>query len=130
MALEDAVVLGRFLGRLSSMEQLSMFIQAFHELRQARGKFCAQTEAESHAMTTLPPGPEAEFRNSHFVRREDMVSYSDASESEDQDIILRKQLEGFANIFGYDATDAADEWWIQWGRFSERQRYLSNADDV
>lgn len=122
LALEDAVVLGRLLERLSSMEQLPMFLQAFQQLRQPRRQFCAENELGSVAMTTLPPGPETDRRNTHFPTREDSMAF------QEEEGLLRRQLEEYWEIFGYDATDAADEWWVQWGRFSERQRFVSNAD--
>ena len=33
--------------------------------------------------------------------------------------MLKASFEEIAEIFGYDAGDAAEEWWINWGRFQQ-----------
>ncbi|EPT00477.1 hypothetical protein FOMPIDRAFT_1049799, partial [Fomitopsis schrenkii] len=34
------------------------------------------------------------------------------------DEMMRAIFEGTAYVFGYVASDEADEWWIDWGRYS------------
>ena len=35
---------------------------------------------------------------------------------------MKAQFEEIAEIFLYDAGDAAEEWWVNWGRFSQTAR--------
>jgi len=32
---------------------------------------------------------------------------------------LQQMLDDFRMVFGYDATDDAEEWWMSWGRFRD-----------
>lgn len=34
------------------------------------------------------------------------------------------------DVFGYDAEDAADNWWIEWGLLRERAKGSSVLDDL
>ena len=40
---------------------------------------------------------------------------------------LEAQFEEIAEIFLYDAGDAAEEWWVNWGRFSQTAREQPNV---
>lgn len=40
---------------------------------------------------------------------------------------LVAQFEGIASIFGYDAGDAAEEWWVNWGRLQKRVHERSSG---
>ena len=42
---------------------------------------------------------------------------------------LKAQFEEIAEIFLYDAYDAAAEWWVNWGRFSDMARDQPPAFD-
>ena len=66
---------------------------------------------------SLPPGPEADARNANMRQ-----TLNDMDEG-----TLKAQFEEFAEIFCYDAGDAAEEWWINWGRFHD---HASGKEDV
>lgn len=40
------------------------------------------------------------------------------TEPEDQE--LREQWQGLFDIWGFDARDAAEDWWLKWGILEER----------
>lgn len=43
-------------------------------------------------------------------------------------IDLKHQSQGLFEFWGYDAVDAAEEWWLSWGIFGERE--LEKVDDL
>ncbi|KAI0738696.1 FAD/NAD(P)-binding domain-containing protein [Daedaleopsis nitida] len=112
MAVEDAVVLGSLLSHLRTLDQLPTFLSAYEELRKKRCQAVALSDLRSAQMVTLPPGPEADARDAN-IRRE-LTDWDECA--------LKEQFEEIADIFLYDAGDAAEEWWISWGRFHEAAR--------
>ncbi|KAI0091408.1 FAD/NAD-P-binding domain-containing protein [Irpex rosettiformis] len=107
MAIEDAVVLGKLFSFLSSPAQIPNFLHAFEEIRQQRVKDVRIREASNAAFVRMPPGPEQDARNTHFRM----------ARGEWDDGALKTEFEGLAVLFGYDAYDAAAEWWVEWGQF-------------
>lgn len=97
MALEDAVVFGTLFSHLSSPSQISTFLNAYQEIRQPRTSEVKDTEVSSAAYVRLPPGPERDARDAQIR----------LSREEWDDGALRKEFEGFAQLFLYDAEDAA-----------------------
>ncbi|OCH96366.1 FAD/NAD(P)-binding domain-containing protein [Obba rivulosa] len=110
MAVEDAVVFGRLFSNLRSWSQVPSFLSAFQELRQARCDAVLQSDIANAKLVALPPGPYADARNADMHRQLD-----DWDEG-----ALKENFEAIAEIFGYDAGDAADEWWVDWGRFGNK----------
>ena len=68
--------------------------------------------------TTLPAGPERDARNEGFRRTREKMDLLDWTNLSDD--LLRESWEEFLFSFGYDAYDAADEWWVNWGLTYER----------
>ena len=97
MAIEDAVVLGKLFSFLSSYEQIPNFLHAFEEIRQERVKKVKIREESNAAFVRMPPGPAQDARNSHFRM----------ARNEWDDGALKSEFEGLAELFGYDAYDAA-----------------------
>ena len=97
MALEDAVVFGTLLSNLSSMDQLNTFLNAYQEIREGRTTEVNKNEASAAAFCRIPPGPERDARNAELGRSRD--DWDDGS--------LKKEFEGIAGLFGYEAEDAA-----------------------
>ncbi|GBE86344.1 FAD/NAD(P)-binding domain-containing protein [Sparassis latifolia] len=112
MAVEDAVVFGTLFGRLKSWLQAPSFISAYQELRQGRCKAVKVADIANAHLVAMPPGPMRDARNASVSRELD----------EWDEGTLKAQFEEIAEVFGYDAADAADEWWVNWGRFSESER--------
>ena len=42
---------------------------------------------------------------------------------------LREQFQEIFEVWGYDARDAAEDWWIQWGVLGERALAMSEYED-
>ncbi|KAI0683882.1 FAD/NAD(P)-binding domain-containing protein [Cytidiella melzeri] len=108
MAIEDAVVLGRLFSHLSSPTQIGSFLHAFEEIRQVRVEQVRVREASNAAFVRMPPGPDQDARNADLR----------LARTEWDDGALKTEFEGLAGLFGYDAYDAAEEWWVNWGRYN------------
>ncbi|KAI0831918.1 FAD/NAD-P-binding domain-containing protein [Trametes gibbosa] len=112
MAIEDAVVFGSLFSHLRTLEQISSFTSAYQELRQRRCELVKLADIANAQMVAMPDGPQTEARDEDMRRRKD----------EWDEGTLKAQFEEIAEIFVYDAGDAAEEWWVNWGRFSEVAR--------
>ena len=112
MATEDAVVLGALFSHLSTFDQIPSFLSAYQELRQRRCALVIAADVGNARMVAMPDGPGAAARDEDMRRRKD----------EWDEGTLKAQFEEIAEIFAYDAGDAAEEWWVNWGRFSATAR--------
>ena len=90
-----------------------MILAAFQELRQERWESVSKWEMSVIKNCALPAGPERESREAKL--KESTLGAADADES-----YLEREWEEFRAIFGYNAYEAADEWWVEWGSLSER----------
>ncbi|KAH9935978.1 FAD/NAD(P)-binding domain-containing protein [Epithele typhae] len=115
MGVEDAVVLGALLARLRRPGQLPTFLSAYQELRQARAEFTHAADLANARLMALAPGPVQQARDESMARHQDEGDEWDEGATRDQ-------FNEIAEIFVYDAYDAAEEWWVNWGRFSEVER--------
>ncbi|KAL7280606.1 hypothetical protein ACG7TL_005543 [Trametes sanguinea] len=119
MAVEDAVVFGSLFSHLRTLDQIPSFTSAYQELRQRRCELVKQADIANAQMVSMPDGPMAEARDEDMRRRKD----------EWDEGTLKAQFEEIAEIFLYDAGDAAEEWWVNWGRFSETAREQPHVVD-
>lgn len=122
LAVEDAVVLGCLLSHLRTAEQLPTFLNAYEELRRRRCAKLVDADISLTMTMSLPPGPEADARDAS-LRQSLVLERMDES-------ALKAQFEEFAEVFLYDAGDAAEEWWINWGRFIGSAREHSSMMDL
>ena len=97
MALEDAVVFGTLFSHLSSWDQVPTFLNAYQEIREARCTFVNEMDISNAAFVRLPPGPERDARDSNIRLARD--EWDDGS--------LKREFEGLAGLFCYEAEDAA-----------------------
>lgn len=118
MGIEDAAVLAKLFSHLLNREQIQSFLYAFQDLRQNR---CAGTRM-------------AEMGNVYYMAMQD----SDQQRSRDQSFREKAEnglspissdsagtaeaWEGIKEMFGYDAEDEADNWWVEWGILRERAK--------
>ncbi|KAI0741982.1 FAD/NAD(P)-binding domain-containing protein [Daedaleopsis nitida] len=121
MAVEDAVVLGALFSHLRTMDQVPSFLSAYQELRQRRTALVTAADLANAQLVVLPAGPDADARDANMHRRQDEW---------DDEGVLKAQFDEIREIFGYDAGDAAEEWWISWGRFHRTAREQANYSRV
>ena len=119
MAVEDAVVLGSLFSHLRTMSQIPSFLSAYQELRQRRCDLVKLADIGNAQMVAMPDGPAADARDDDM--RHTIEEWDEGT--------MKAQFEEIAEIFLYDAYDAAAEWWVNWGRFSDMARDQPPAFD-
>lgn len=118
MALEDAAVFAALFSRLRREDQISAFVSAFQEIREARVVEVRRMDVSNAALVRMPPGPERDQRDESLRH----------ARGEWDDGLLQREFEGVAALFGYEALDAADEWWVNWGRFQNGEDESEQVD--
>ncbi|EIM83988.1 FAD/NAD-P-binding domain-containing protein [Stereum hirsutum FP-91666 SS1] len=116
--LEDAAVLGVLFSRLRSHDQISPLLYGYEDLRKPRRNTLADLEDANHYIIMLPPGPERDFRNDAWNRWKKAAEARGDAEIEEGE--LEQQFAELCGVWGYDAIDAAEDWWVQWGMLRER----------
>ncbi|KAJ7765864.1 hypothetical protein DFH07DRAFT_810066 [Mycena maculata] len=112
MAVEDGAVLARLFSRLDSRDQIGQFLWAFQDIRQPR--CAAATESETNIMyyTCMPAGEEQEARD-QGMRAKLAAGVEVLQAGADQE--ETPEWQEVKEVFGYDAEDEADDWWVKWG---------------
>lgn len=98
-------------------------LRAYQEIRQERCEQGIQSDLGISTFLTLPPGPDRDRRNEGFKESEANKKLEWDEESEDS---LRGTWEAYRVQLAYEAYDAADDWWVDWGVVVHR---LSAADN-
>lgn len=109
LAVEDAAVLGGLMSHLRTRKQIPQFLAAFQELRQDRSIEVKESEWRNALICTMPPGEMRDQRDAA------LKSSNENSDDDWDDNALRKQYDSIGSIFGYNATEAAEDWWRKWG---------------
>lgn len=75
------------------------------------------SEQQKINFASFPTGPMQQSRDDSLRTqlREGAADWMNADEA-----YLRKSWDEFFEIFGYDADDDADTWWVEWGVLMER----------
>ncbi|KAG6836368.1 hypothetical protein H0H93_008729 [Arthromyces matolae] len=122
MTIEDAAVLGKLFSHLRHRDQITNFLWAFQDLRQPRCDSVMTKEAGIVMYMTMPPGQAQQQRDDTMrAKRDAGIGILEASD----DIEESPEWVEIKEVFGYDAEDDADNWWVQWGLLRER---ASGAD--
>jgi len=109
---EDSVVLGTIFSHLRSFDQIPLFANAYEEIRQPRCQSALDKEIAAYRAVWLPPGPARDGRNA-ILAEGDRCENSDG----ENEAVLAQEMEEYEEIMAYDAIEAAEEWWVEWGRF-------------
>ncbi|KAJ7503289.1 hypothetical protein B0H11DRAFT_578784 [Mycena galericulata] len=117
MAVEDGAVLARLFSHLHSRDQIPQFLGAFQEIRQPR--CAAATESETNIMyfTCMPDGEDQRARDQGM--RAKLAAGVEVLQA-GADEIETPEWREVKEIFGYDAEDEADNWWVGWGSLQLR----------
>ncbi|KAH7918716.1 FAD/NAD(P)-binding domain-containing protein [Leucogyrophana mollusca] len=116
MQVEDAEVFGSLFSQLRSWDQLPHLIEGFQDLRQSRTRNIHEKETRAFQTVWVPPGPERQARDEAL--RSVMVSGWQGWDEKK----MRWQWEEICEVFGYSASEAAEDWWVMWGMLRERSR--------
>lgn len=112
MGVEDAFWLGRVFSHLRMKCQISQFLVAIEEERQARLERVVDKE-HFDIEFMLWGGEMAQMRDDSFRAKRD--AGIDALAAAD-DMESSPEWDDIKNNFCYDASEKADEWWHNWGR--------------
>lgn len=122
--------MGCLLSRLESPEEgeILRLLAAYQEIREERCATTVKSDADLVLFCTLPPCPERDARDEGFrasLAKTDMLDWENAG-----DDMLRDAFEEFRYSFGYDAYDAADEWWNDWGLTRQRMNAAHSLEGM
>ncbi|KAH9021032.1 FAD/NAD-P-binding domain-containing protein [Lactarius hengduanensis] len=122
MSLEDASVLAKLFSHLGREEQIRSFLYAFQNLREGRCQSNRALDIGNIKFMMVPTGEMTEMRDKMMRARYDQGR----NVLEDGTVA---QWDRNRELFGYDAEDEADNWWVQWGLLQERARaaHLENG---
>lgn len=87
-----------------------------------------KSDSDLMTFTTMPPGPERDARDMGFKLSREKMGVLDWTNLDDD--LLRESWEEFRFSFGYDAYDAADEWWVSWGLTYRRMSAAQGQTDM
>ncbi|KAH8110329.1 FAD/NAD-binding domain-containing protein [Phellopilus nigrolimitatus] len=130
LAIEDGAVLGSLFSRLKSHDgsEIVRLLSAFQEIRQDRCSVIAKSELESVLLVSLPDDdPMRAVRDAGFRAGRDAHALDWDDIGEDS---LSSAWEDFKMSFGYEAYDAADDWWVDWGVMRERMAASIRRDEA
>ncbi|KAJ6467844.1 hypothetical protein C8R45DRAFT_1019192 [Mycena sanguinolenta] len=110
IALEDAAFIGKIFSHTRDRDRVPEFLSAFQEHREERCSRIREVDMEYVEAASLPEGEMHDQRDAGM--RANHAAGRNAMEGD-----FQQMLEDYAIIFEYSASDDADEWWINWGRF-------------
>ena len=117
MGLEDSVILGTLFSHYKDDFQIPIFLQAYQDLREER---CREVQDNERRTVTWfqtgfdPEGPE--------VRALLDSLHAAAAKNPGMEEGLLEQWEDCKYTYAYDAYDAAETWYVEWGILHERSR--------
>ncbi|KAK7020830.1 6-hydroxynicotinate 3-monooxygenase [Favolaschia claudopus] len=124
MGLEDAAVLAKLFSHLATDSQITDFLYAFQELRQPRAQAVLTSETGVIHYMGMPNCPDQEARDQAMQEKHkaggDLFSGDDES----------AEWAEIKTVFGYDAEDEADNWWVTWGLLKARSSFNDGAQHV
>ncbi|KAJ7910294.1 hypothetical protein B0H13DRAFT_612073 [Mycena leptocephala] len=118
IALEDGLFIGKIFSHTQDRDRVPEFLSAFQEHREPRCSLIRQIEKEYIEIITLPEG-EIQTARDAFMREKQAAG---------QNVLggdLQQMMDDFRTVFGYEATDDADEWWMSWGRYRDSSKASS-----
>ncbi|PFH46881.1 hypothetical protein AMATHDRAFT_82406 [Amanita thiersii Skay4041] len=125
LAVEDAVVLGVLMAQLRSRNQIPQLTAAFQDIRQDRCNQVIDSELNNAALVTLPPG---EQRHARDAALRSSLDFKEAQWNENQ---LRDQWDEIGDVFGYNARETAEDWWVKWGTLTDScKTFVQHSPDL
>jgi salicylate hydroxylase len=126
MSLEDASVLAKLFSHLRNEEQIPSFLFAFQNLREERCKKNRALDIGNILFMMAPEGEGTTQRDAMMREKHDQGRNVLSGDDEDSNVA---QWDHNRELFGYDAEDEADNWWVQWGLLQERAKASQWEED-
>ncbi|KAJ6451297.1 hypothetical protein C8R45DRAFT_91468 [Mycena sanguinolenta] len=112
VALEDAAFIGKIFSHTKNPSRVPEFLRAFQEHREPRVSYLLGIEDQYLHHILMPDGETQ-------VERDAAMRARHAAGRNVFDGDLEHMMEDVRIMFGYEASDDADEWWINWGRYRD-----------
>lgn len=126
MSLEDASVLAKLFSHLRNEEQIPSFLFAFQNLREERCQKNRALDIGNILFMMEPEGEGTAQRDAMMREKHDQGRNVLSGDDEDSNVA---QWDHNRELFGYDAEDEADNWWVQWGLLQERAKASQWEED-
>lgn len=110
--IEDAMTLSTLFSLPATKPQTPMLLTVYEELRQPRCATVQRYMRRKREVITIPRGPGQRRRDA--LLREQRGSFYLGDEMEDD--VLCSAYTAFVHVFGFDAREAVQDWWVKWGR--------------
>jgi salicylate hydroxylase len=141
MAVEDGAVLGALFSHLRDVDQIRPLMDAFQELRQKRCQALHLSELKNSEVNWLPPSPDRDARDKRLRsmsappilghQQEEAIGEEGNKASTGWDEgRLREEWERVGGMFGYEAKEAAEDWWVHWGTLRESSKEIRAFDPL
>jgi len=114
LSVEAAAVLSTLLSYVRGLDHIPILVRAYETIRRGRSQFLHEVEVTSIAQTMFPPGPARTARDLEMQR---LLHAGQDKWDDDAYLGIWGQL---CEVWAYNAFDAADDWWVQWGVLRER----------
>ncbi|KIM62723.1 hypothetical protein SCLCIDRAFT_1214833 [Scleroderma citrinum Foug A] len=122
LGVEDAAVFAKLFSHITSKEQIPTFLHAFQDIREDRCARVIHSEQRNLLFRMMPDGPEQEERDRIMRERHAQgLGVFDGNTSDKP----AERWDSLKELFGYNAEDEADDWWIKWGLLGERAKQRS-----
>lgn len=119
MALEDGAVLAKLFSHIRTNDQIPTLLYAYQDLRQPHVRRVQQKELAELYFLCMPPGEIQQGRDDFMRSQRDAGRSPVAPAGQDEEL---QEWTEIKDVFGYDAEDDADNWWMEWGLLRERAR--------
>ena len=110
MVFEDAETLGSLFSRLQCREQIKQLLTAYEEIRHPRCEDTCQEFLNLESANKCPMGPQQEARDALFRQ-----VLADSKDGHMDEPLFRSLFSKPFLTYTYDASEAVDNWWVQWG---------------
>ncbi|KAI0066850.1 FAD/NAD(P)-binding domain-containing protein [Artomyces pyxidatus] len=129
-AVEDAAVLGALLAHLHEPDQAPALLWAYQDLRQARTRMLHFLELGNASAALSAPRAMRDTMVRLAAVEPGGAGINGAGDGSGGDGGAGPSEDEWAEIeevWGYDAVDAAEEWWVQWGMLRERSAVIGTG---
>jgi salicylate hydroxylase len=122
LSVETATVLSTLLSYVRGFDHIPVLVRAYETICRERTEVLHRVETGNVAVMMFPPGPERTARDEEMRR---LLKEGDTKWGDDAYLGLWGQI---CEVWAYNAFDAADDWWVQWGVLRERSLPLENSN--
>ncbi|KAH9913460.1 FAD/NAD(P)-binding domain-containing protein [Epithele typhae] len=113
----DAACLGRLFSHLTRHDQIDTLLYAVQEIREGPVASVFKAASGNIFATSLPPGIVERDDDERARAERGLASLGGGVDSLAPS---PEMIEVVEQLFGYDAEDEADNWWVNWGLMQER----------